>query len=206
MILKNKNQGFIQYYCLRTKKNAGFTLTEIVSVIGLFLLVALITFGVFNISQRSFTIGDRHLEISQNGRIFLDRLTRELRQTQEIVTPLPATKNVVGFPPANEIEFQNGHDADDIRYLRYYLDGNLIKHQSIVYFFADEPNNYVYWNTQDEFGVFPTKSVLEEKTIAEYINQLWFYGSNITYIEAWLTKATASLHLYTGIWGRNNRL
>lgn len=188
------------------KKNSGFTLTEIVSVIGLVLLITVMIYNLLNISQQSFTVGDRRMEVVQNARIFLDRLTRELRQTPEIATPLPATKSEVGFPPASEILFQDGHGLTDIQYLKYYLDGNLLRRQRIVYHFPSESDVYVHWNARDEFGTSPESEVLEERTIAEYISQLKFYGTSVTYIEVWVTKGGTDTHLLTGVWGRNTRL
>ena len=188
------------------KNESGFTLTEIISVLGLTLLLTLIIYNLFIISQKAFSAGDRQLEITQNGRIFLDRLSRELRQTEEIVTALPATKDVEGFPPATEIEFQDGHGLPDIQYLRYYVDSGQVKRLRKVYFFETEPETYVYWNAQDEFGQPPSSLVVEERLIAEYVSDLDFYGSTVTYIEVWLNKQNSDLHLYTGVWGRNTRL
>jgi len=191
---------------LKLKNNLkGFTLTEIVSVVGLATLAVLLIYQIFIISQNAFKSGDQNLEIAQNGRIFLDRITREIRQTPEIATNLPATNNEEGFPPADEILFQNGHDTADIRYIRYFLDDQTVKRQEIAYFFTAEPETYVYWNSEDEFDDPPESSVLDEKIIAEYITDLDFYGSALTYIDVWLVKQDSDLHLFTGVWGRNTR-
>ena len=188
------------------KNKKGFTLTEIVSVIGLMLLITVMIYNILNISQRSFAIGDRRMEVVQNARIFLDRLTRELRQTPEVVTPLPVTKTEISFPPPAEIIFQDGHGLADIEYLRYFLDGNLLRRQRLVYYFPSEPDVYVHWNARDEFGTPPQEEVLEERTIAEYISELKFYGASVTYLEVWVTKNDAATHFLTGVWGRNTRL
>src|SRR3989338_1610027 len=188
------------------RKEKGFTLTEIISVLGLTLLVTMLIYNIFLISQESFGVGDRHLEISQNGRVFLDRLSRELRQTQEIVTSLPETKDVEGFPPAEELEFQDGHNISDIQYIRYYQDNGQIKRQEKYYYFFSEPDTHVYWNSEDELGGNPESLVTEERPIAEYINGLNFYGSSITYIDVRLAKQDSLLHIFTGVWGRNPRL
>ena len=127
----------------KIKNQYGFTLTEIISVFGLALVITLIMYNIFLLSQDSFGVGDKHLEISQNGRVFFDRLSRELRQTPEIVTGLPATKDVIGFPPAEEIEFQDGHDIETIEYIRYYLDGNLVKRQRKKYSWC----NFYTWSS-----------------------------------------------------------
>lgn len=183
----------------------GITLMEIVVVLGLSLLLLLIIYSSFLISHKSFNTSDTRLELIQNGRILLDRLSRELRQSVEIVTPLPPTKSEPGFPPPNEILFQDGHGLEDIQYLKYFLDNTTIKRQRIVYFFQAEPDVYVYWNVEDEFGNPPQSQILEERIIAEYFTTLLFYGENLTNIEITLEKRGFNLHLFTSVWGRNER-
>ncbi|MFA6304678.1 MAG: hypothetical protein WCV73_04790 [Patescibacteria group bacterium] len=181
----------------------GFTLTEVVSVLGLTVMIMVLIYNVFLISQKSFIKGDEKMEITQNARILLDRLSRELRQTQEITTALPSDKDQVGFPPAAEIMFQDGHDEQNIQYLRYYAIGALIKRQKIVYFFSAEPDNYVKWNALDQFGQPPNQSVIDEKDIAEYVSQMQFYGDNLINIDLSLIKNQSTSRFFTSIWGRN---
>jgi len=189
----------------KIKSKIGFTIIEVVIVISIAMLILLITYDVLLVSQKSFTMGDVRLELVQNSRVILDRLTREIRQTPEIVTSLPQTNSEIGFPPADEIQFQDGHGLEDIQYLRYYLIDSSLYRQRIVYFFSEEPATYVVWNAFDGFGQPPESTILENKIIAEYINDIDFYGSNIIYIDIWLSKHNLIEHFYTGIWGRNTR-
>lgn len=190
------------------KKNNvnGFTLTEVISVIAIGLIITLAVYEVFLMSQKAFGQAEANLELTQNARIFLDRVTREIRQSDAIASSLPPTKITEGFPPASELMFQDGHDVPDIQYLRYYLDGGLVKRQRIVYFFDAEPLVYVPFNAEDEFGDPPSSQVMDEKIIAEYASELKFYGDKTTYIEIFLDKNAVSAHFYTGVWGRNTRL
>jgi type II secretory pathway pseudopilin PulG len=188
-----------------TKSKLGFSLIETVIVLGLFVILLLVIYGTFLISNKSFYTSDRKLELAQNGRIVLDRLSRELRQSIEIITPLPATKNDPGFPPANEIQFQDGHGLTTIQYLKYYLNNQELNRQRIVYYFSEEPSNYVYWNTVNQFGQLPQSQIVEEKTIAEYCNNLLFFGDDLINIDLYLTKQNSQLHLFTTIYGRNKR-
>ena len=188
-----------------TKPSAGFSVIELVIVISVTMLIFLMTYDIYLVSQKSFKIGDTRLELVQNARVVLDRLTRELRQTPEIATALPPIKSEIGFPPAGEIQFQDGHGLEDIQYLRYYLiDGSLYR-QRLVYAFAEEPGTYVVWNEEDEFGQPPIQTTLENKIIAEYISDLKFYGDPVIYLEIWLNKFDLTEHFYTGVWGRNTR-
>ena len=184
---------------------AGFTLTEIMSVLTISVAVMVMVYNIFIISQKTFSSGDNLLEISQNARILLDRLTRELRQTPQIATDLPVDKNQVGFLPADEIMFQDGHDAPEIVYIRYFLDQNRVIRQKLYYYFNEEPSTKVEWNATDSFGQLPEQTIMEEKTVAEYIEQIQFYGASLTSIEIWLDKNNQEAHFFTSIWGRNTR-
>ena len=187
------------------ESQAGFTLTEIISVLTISVAVMVMVANVFIISQKTFSAGDNLLEISQNARILLDRLTRELRQTPAIATDLPPDKNQVGFPPAEEIMFQDGHDEPEIVYLKYYLNQGRIIRQKLYYYFNEEPATKVKWNATDSFGQPPQQSIMEEKTIAEYVEQMQFYGDPLTSIEIRLDKNGKLSHFFTSIWGRNTR-
>lgn len=184
---------------------AGFTLTEIISVLTISVMVMVMVYNIFIISQRTFITGDNFLEISQNARILLDRLTRELRQTPAIATDLPPDQEQVGFPPAAEIMFQDGHDEPEIVYLKYYLNQNQVIRQKLYYFFNEEPTTKVRWDATDSFGQPPEQAITEEKIIAEYVEQMLFYGDNQTTVEILLEKNQTSGHFLTGIWGRNTR-
>ncbi|MDP2586502.1 MAG: hypothetical protein Q8P32_01905 [Candidatus Komeilibacteria bacterium] len=187
------------------RSKAGFTLTEIVSVLTISVAVMIMVYNIFIVSQRVFMAGDNFLEISQNARILLDRLSRELRQTPEIATDLPPDKNQVGWPPAAEIMFQDGHDQPEIVYLRYYLDQSAVYRQRLYYYFNEEPGTKVKWNAVDSFGQPPEQSVIEQKIIAEYVEQIRFYGADLTTIEINLKKNNNASHFLTSIWGRNTR-
>jgi len=187
------------------KSGAGFSIIEIVITIFISMTILLVTYDIFLISQKSFTIGDARLELIQNSRVVLDRLTRELRQTSEIVTALPLTKSVIGFPPPNEIQFQDGHGLTDIQYIRYYLIDNSLYRQRIAYSFSEEPDTYVAWNAENEYGQPPNAAILDNKIIAEYITDLIFFGTSNISIEIWLEKKGVEEHFYTGVWGRNTK-
>lgn len=83
----------------------GFTLTELLLVISLILIVTSAISGVNLLSQRAYREGEMVVEITQNGRVILERITREIRQTKEIITELPEEK----IDPSEEIMFQDGH-------------------------------------------------------------------------------------------------
>jgi len=183
----------------------GFTLIEMTTVIGVTVLLVFILYQVLLVSNNSFRAGDQGLELIQNGRIVLDRLSRELRQSVEIVTVMPVTKTDPLLDPPTEILFQDGHNLTDIQYIRYYLDGTDLKRQRIVYTFSEEPNTYVYWDAIDAFSQSPDATVIDEKIIAEYISNIIYYGADLKNIEIFLNLGDSATHFFTSIWGRNNR-
>ena len=68
-------------------------------------LVVITVTSVYFFSQRSYRAGEIMAEITQNGRIIMDRITREIRQAREIVIELP--NEDIDSP--SEIIFHDGH-------------------------------------------------------------------------------------------------
>jgi len=86
------------------KKNKlffGFTLVEMMVISCIFLILMSVVYSVFLFQQRAYKSGENSAEIIQNGRVILERITRELRQAKKIINTLPAS----------EIKFQDGHLA-----------------------------------------------------------------------------------------------
>lgn len=87
------------------KKERSFTLTEmIVSITILVLLIGAI-YSLYSMHQYYYQKGEESEEVLQNGRVIIERISRELRQSKEIATQLPDTRD---NPPDN-IFFQDGH-------------------------------------------------------------------------------------------------
>ncbi|MBU1148867.1 hypothetical protein KKI23_02130 [Patescibacteria group bacterium] len=180
------------------------TLIEILLAIYIGILIFLAVTSIYFLGVKFFKTGSDRLEIVQNGRVSLDRLTRELRQTQEITTFLPATKDEPGNPPPSEIQFQDGHQEETLQYFRYYLNGAELWKQTILYYFAGEPDVYVNWNAID-IGGNPPSSTITEKIVGEYFSSLQFYGETPVAIEASLAKNQVSTEIRTIIYGRNTQ-
>ena len=85
----------------------GFTLIESVMALIIFLLIVVVLYSVYLFNQDAYREGEKAAEITQNGRVILERITREIRQAKEIVTPLPQIDQGASNP--SEIEFQDGH-------------------------------------------------------------------------------------------------
>jgi len=200
---KGNLTGFIP---LNTRKAnlMGFTLLEILVSLSLFTFAILLVSSMYSLSQKSYNRGAAKGELVQNARVSFDRMTRELRQSLDIVTVLPETDSDPGNPPAEEIFFQDGHDASQITYLRYYLDGTNLKRSYIAYYFSAEPDTYVTYNSLDQNGYPPEELIIEDRIVGEYFNQLQFWGSSgLIHISLGLVKNQDSFSMNTGIFERN---
>jgi hypothetical protein len=195
-----KNQTFIKLNGRMPRAstmNAGFTIFEIIVSISLFVVIILMTGSLYQISQKSYNKGSDGAELTQNARVSLDRISRELRQATDIVTGLPAS----------EIFFRDGHDISKITYIKYYLYGNNLMRVRTAYYFGDEQNVYVPYGSFDIYGDPPDELILEggvPKIIGEYFNNLQFGGAdNLINISMELAKNQNKLNIETKIYTKN---
>jgi prepilin-type N-terminal cleavage/methylation domain-containing protein len=87
-------------------KKGGFTFVETLIVVAIFCIIMTAIYSVYLVNQRAYLAGENMAEITQNGRVILERMVRELRQAKNIISDLPDEKT--GAP--SEIRFQDGHD------------------------------------------------------------------------------------------------
>ncbi len=182
----------------------GFTLIEIIIVITISVIIFGLITSIYVIGQKAYLKTDTRAEIIQNGRVILDRMVREIRQTPDIITQIPIDNSNPSLLPS-EIKFQDGHDTNQIRYIRYFLDGTDIKRQEIVYYFPSAPNYYVYSYDTDKDPPHdpPIEQIVEEKIIGEYVDDLEFWGNNLININLYLYKNGESSIINTAVYGRN---
>lgn len=187
------------------KNKAGFTLIEVIIAVAISLLVVLMISSSYFVAQRAYVKADNKAEISQNGRVIIDRIVRELRQTPDIVTVLPADNSNPDLTP-NEIMFQDGHDTSQITYIRYYLSGTDLNRQVIAYYFSSSPEVYVHWHSLNPISPNdpPLMTVLSDRLIGEFVSDIEFWGDKKpTYINLNLKKNKDSIILNTATYGRN---
>ena len=187
-----------------SRQKNGFTLVELVIALTISILIFLIVVSAYDFNQRLYSDIDTRSELVQNGRVIIDRLVREIRQAQKMVTNLPAdTSDPDNLP--DEIMFQDGHDISTIKYLRYYLDGSDLKRQIIAYYFTSDPDNYVYWDATDKDVPHgpPTMVILEDRVVGEYVDDIEFWGNKLIHINLYLYKNNRSETINTSVYGRN---
>ncbi len=147
---------------------------EIIVAIALFTIIIMLSGSMYTLSQRAYNKGEVRGELAQNARVSLDRISREIRQSVDIVTDLSAT--------TTEIFFQDGHDISQITYLRYYLNGTDLQRGIVVYYFEIEPEVYVTYNSTVESGD-PPEEDSENKIVGEYFSNLQFWvAGGLVYI------------------------
>lgn len=182
----------------------GFSILEIVVSVSLFVFLILLVNSMFVMSQKSYNTGSDQGELAQNARVSVDRLSREIRQSEEIVTLMPATDAEMGFPPVHEIFFQDGHDISQTTYIRYYLSGTDLMRANIAYYFAGDPSTYVRWDSLDASAQPATALVLEDRVIGEFFSRLEFWGdNNLINISCGLAKDASVLDVDTRVFSRN---
>jgi len=195
----------------------GFTLVEILVFIAIFTLVSIAIFNVFSFSQIFYSEKTIQSELLQNGRVILERITREIRQGEAIVTQLPQVPDNPENQPLPEIEFQDGHTPSpyeyldsDYYYIRYYFSSstNELFRQYKVYCFdpCESCNNYFRWDDtrlEGEETIHTHGCVLEEKIIGEYVKDLNFWGNGLINVSLTLKNRDQELNFQTKIFGRN---
>lgn len=182
----------------------GFTLLEIIVSVALFTIVIILVSDIYLATQRAYNKNSDTAELTQNARVSLDRISRELRQSANIITALPETETDPSNPPANQIFFQDGHDVSKITYLRYYLDGTNLMRENKAYYFSQEPLVYVTYNSFDQGGYPPLETIIENRVVGEYFNELKLWGnSGLINIFLNLTKNQNNFIIDTSVFSRN---
>ncbi len=182
------------------KKNlgivGGFSLLEIIVAVLIAILLLLVIYSIFSLSQHTRRSLEDRAEIVQNQRAIADRLSRELRQANMIVTTLPA----------NEIMFEDGHgnlEGLPIQYIRYYLDSTNLYREVNYYYLTTDPTTHVLYNETDDLGNPATQAIIENRLVAEYLSSLQFYGDSIITIQLTFTKNNQIITLTSDVAPRN---
>ena len=90
-----------------TTRKHGFTLIELVISLGLSSIFIVLVYQFLIVNQQFFSSRKGVVEVVQNGRIAMDRMTRELRESETVTT--------CSFP-SSEIEFEETQTGETIRY------------------------------------------------------------------------------------------
>lgn len=191
-------------------RSKAFTLVELLVAISISSILIVVSVSVYNLFRRSTIADQAKSDLSQNARVALDRLTRELRQTPDIVTQLPASPSDTTVVEPNEIEFEDGNvsvgDPDYLTYHRYYLAGTTLEMDIREYYFASDTSTRVHWNDRDASNNLPIAHVISTQAVAQDVSGFVLYGQKP--VEVILTTSDPALpgqtyQLRTYLTGRN---
>lgn len=189
---------------LEFKNNRGFTLVELlVSIAILFVVTSAVYLG-FYLSQKSYHESERVAEVTQNGRVILERITRELHQAREIATELLEEEPEGQVVPVEGIIFEDGHIEDPYNYIHYFEEEEKIKREVISYYFSENPGVCVPWDSEPPLGqTLEIETLKSAKIIGEYLTGLKFWGSKVINVYLILEKDNKKIEFKTKIFGRN---
>ena len=155
------------------KEENGFSLLQIIVALALFTLAIVMVVSLYSLSNRTYNKASRTAEMAQNARVALNRMTREIRQSPQIITDLSSDRSGA----KSEIMFRDGHDLEETTYINYYLDDTDLRRSEWAYYFPSEENIYVEYNARDEDGDSPEKKVLSDHLVGEYFQNMEFWGT-----------------------------
>lgn len=176
---KGQIQKMYKYQPLKQNNlKKGFSLIELLVAITLSLLILGALYSVYYISQKLYVKSADKAELNQNGRISLERIARDLRQTPEITTIFPIT----GDLSSPSIMFQDGNVTDRIQYIEYSLVNNELHRKLIHYSFPSDPTTWVKWNAV--VGATPAVPTTDnDSPKADKIDSLAFYKSDVVTVD-----------------------
>jgi len=180
----------------------GFTLFEalIAITVGVTLLGLLLS--IYVLSIKSMVSGQDRSEITQDSRIIIERLTRDIRQARAIATILPIDTRDPENPAPSEIEIQDGH-IDALQYIKYYVSGDELRREIAEYYFPSDSEILVPIDAEDDFGNPAQKNIISDNAVASHIESIIYYGNNPIYIDLTLKKAQTIHSTRTTVYGRN---
>ena len=193
---------------VKFKKSKSFTLIEVITAVFLGAIIIMAAYSVYQISYKSYKKSSANAELTQNARIALERMSREIRQAQEIVTVMPQTPT----PAASEIKFQDGHNimaspapSCSIQYLSYSLSGSDLHRILYHYSFGADPT-CVKYNALDDSQPpqSPTIHIDSDEVKAQQLSGLEFYGTQKTVtIHFSVTDGQSTYQFETKVTARN---
>ncbi|MBM2821103.1 MAG: hypothetical protein HW405_863 [Candidatus Berkelbacteria bacterium] len=189
------------------------------TVVFLSVLVIIGGYGIYIISVKSYRYNTQYSELTQNARIALERMSRDIRQSMEIVTTLPPDPGS-GTPPS-EIKFQDGHNfwpgptssptplpsvsstGGKIQYITYFLDWTDLHRKVSHYAFTATPTEWVVWSAHDLGGNPPQEFADSDDIKSQMVTNLQFWGINNITIHLTVSDGTNTQVFETQSLGRN---
>ncbi len=187
------------------QRKKSFTLVEILTVVFLATIIIMAAYSVYLISYKAYQRNSASSELTQNARIALERMSRDIRQAIEILTALPPDPE--SGTPSSVLKFQDGHNVwptdGQIQYIEYYLSGTDLHRKLTHYAFPATPDDWVLWSTLDGEGNSPTEYTDSDQVKAENVTSLQFWGEETITINLEVSNGTIIYPFQTKVLGRN---
>lgn len=179
---------------------SAFTIVEFLMAVGIASVVLASAAGLYLLGMNANKKSRMERELAQNGRVAIERITREIRQTSEIATLLPEQES---DNPCSEILFRDGQ-SEEINYIRYYLEGDKLRRQEGFYYFSfDENKTHITWNSLGPGGESSQWEIERDEIAAENFLRVSFFGSPLVKMRFLLAKAEFKLNFASAVLGRN---
>jgi type II secretory pathway pseudopilin PulG len=157
------------------KSQRGFTLMELLLALGVsffifFIMCAVLVPGVKTCRATTFS-----LDLTQNARVAVARMVREIRASPQIATLLPESPDDTSIPVSHTIMFEDGR-CDHVRYVSYYQSGDQLRRRIYTYHLPADPNKPVTFDAYDEFDNPAVATLNEDVAIAQYVGNVQIWG------------------------------
>jgi prepilin-type N-terminal cleavage/methylation domain-containing protein len=182
--------------------NKGFTLTEILIVLVIFILVMGAIYSGYILVQKAYSQSESFAEMNQNGRVILERMVREIRQSRNIKDELPDSLEVPENA-LNSLEFEDGHIQEHYHYIKYFVDDNKVMREEIKYYFLSDPETFLPWNASSTTETVSSTTIKGPEEIGEHIGELKFWNAPDISIFLKMIKNGKESVLKTKVFGRN---
>ena len=180
----------------------GFTLFEALIAITIGITLLGILLSIYVLSLKSLNSGQDRSELTQESRIIIERITRDIRETRARTGTIPPTKDDPEIPAPSGIELQDGHN-EALQYIKYYASGTDLRRQMRKYYFSSDPSVFVTHDAEDDFGNEPNMDIISDELIGKFIDDIKFFGTNPVNIELALKKRSVEHNTKTAVYGRN---
>lgn len=151
----------------------GFTLLETIVAISVGSLLITLALSMYILANRENRDAYRASQLAQNGRIALERILHDVRNTTDIATPLPTSDT----GSVTSIEVADPYSTT-LRYVRYYVLGTDLYRQIRTYAFATYPDVLVPPDAEDQFATQPVATIISNTIIAQHIETMSWYQTS----------------------------
>lgn len=182
-------------------KNKGFTTAELLVILAIMVIIISAISSSFLLSQWTYRSGENTSEVIQNGRVILERMTREMRQAKEVVTVLYEDESGA----TSTILFEDGHTSTSYNYIHYFTQDSTVEREVLGYYFSGDTQQALVPHDAipPEGQTLQIKNIEETVAIGEYVTSLKIWGNSKINIKIQLTKKNKSIELQSEIFVRN---